>query len=745
MHTATSDLSAKLLATENLTVVRATTRTASFDIRSRVLTLPLWKDMTPEIEDMLIAHEVGHALYTGEKYIEPIEKNPRIMTYLNVLEDVRIEKLIKRKYPGLRKRMSVGYKQLNDRDFFKVKQVQSFDKLLLIDKINMYYKAGFDCGVKFNSIEREFVDRAERCETVEEVIELAHEIYEFSKDQIKQQKEQRQQNSSKSSIPEDQEEEDDDQDDPSQTFGYSEDQEEDDQEDEAPASNDSDDSDTEQDSDDQQQPNGKPSGEQEETETPAEANQDTTEDELESLTDKAFSQQLESLADDSTHYFYWKYDTHYQEDPVISYKTILNEIKKTWTIDDMPYRNSWYQQMVTRQKEIDADFEKFKSESVRTVNYLVKEFDMRKSAQMYKRAQTSKVGSLDMRKIWSYKLNDDLFKRVTVLPTGKNHGMIFLLDWSGSMSNVITETLQQVINLAMFCSKVQIPYRVLAFTSQYHLKTIDRYGYKSPSPSVSKDRDTLKTNDNFRLLELFSDKMTSSEFNTMAKRTLDPKFFLNEGYDLGATPLNQALVWVYNNLGTYIKNNNIEKMTFITLTDGEGGSISPYVGSRAGLQSYSNEYINGQYKRITQKHFIRDEQTQKTYEFSSDSSKQTEVILRMIKDRYGVAVVGFYISKNSLRDLRSVIRCNIPDFRGDYEALIEDWRKDFKNDGFASISGTGRDDLFLIPQSSTKIDDGELEATSNMSASAISRKFSNYLNVKKTSRVLLNRFIGYVA
>jgi hypothetical protein len=368
MHTATSDLSAKLLATENLTVVRATTRTASFDIRSRVLTLPLWKDMTPEIEDMLIAHEVGHALYTGEKYIEPIEKNPRIMTYLNVLEDVRIEKLIKRKYPGLRKRMSVGYKQLNDRDFFKVKQVQSFDKLLLIDKINMYYKAGFDCGVKFNSIEREFVARAERCETVEEVIELAHEIYEFSKDQIKQQKEQRQQNSFKSSTPEDQQDDEEQDDDASETFGSSEDQEE--QEDEA-SSNDSDDSEESQDSD-EQQPDGKPSGEQEQTETPAEATPDNIEDELESLTDKAFSQQLESLADDSTHYFYWKYDTHYQEDPVISYKTILNEIKKTWTIDDMPYRNSWYQQMVTRQKEIDADFEKFKSESVRTVNYLVK-------------------------------------------------------------------------------------------------------------------------------------------------------------------------------------------------------------------------------------------------------------------------------------------------------------------------------------------------------------------------------------
>ena len=86
-----TDLSARLLATENLTVVRSNVPTASFDIKSRVLTLPMWKDMTPAIEDMLVGHEVGHALYTLDKYIKPIEENPKLKSYMNILEDVRIE------------------------------------------------------------------------------------------------------------------------------------------------------------------------------------------------------------------------------------------------------------------------------------------------------------------------------------------------------------------------------------------------------------------------------------------------------------------------------------------------------------------------------------------------------------------------------------------------------------------------------------------------------------------------------
>jgi len=214
MEMKASDLSARLLATENLSVIRARARTASFDIKSRVLTLPMWKEMTPEVEDMLIGHEVGHALYTSDDYIEPIRENPKLMGYMNIVEDVRIEKLIKRKYPGLRKRMNEGYKQLNDRDFFGIKSVQNFDDILLIDKINLYFKVGFQCGVKFTPEEKEFVNRTERTETVEEVIALAKDIYQFSKEQAEERAKKM-----KAENPQDSESEEDDEDMDDPMFG----------------------------------------------------------------------------------------------------------------------------------------------------------------------------------------------------------------------------------------------------------------------------------------------------------------------------------------------------------------------------------------------------------------------------------------------------------------------------------------------------------------------------------------------
>ena len=89
---------AKLLATENISVEHKKVQTAYFDVKSRLLVLPIWKHMNNDITDLLISHEVGHALFTPQSGWEKsvIEKKiPK--SFLNVIEDARIEKLIKRK------------------------------------------------------------------------------------------------------------------------------------------------------------------------------------------------------------------------------------------------------------------------------------------------------------------------------------------------------------------------------------------------------------------------------------------------------------------------------------------------------------------------------------------------------------------------------------------------------------------------------------------------------------------------
>ena len=113
---------------------------------------------------------------------------------------------------------------------------------------------------------------------------------------------------------------------------------------------------------------------------------------------------------------------------------------------------------------VDKDFVEFKRSAQKEVNYLVKEFECRKAADSYARATTARTGVLDCTKLHTYKYDEDLFKKVTTLSDGKNHGLVFVLDWSGSMSDVMIDTCKQLFNLVWFCKKVSIPFEVYAFT-----------------------------------------------------------------------------------------------------------------------------------------------------------------------------------------------------------------------------------------------------------------------------------------
>ena len=171
---------ARLLATENLVVEHKQTPTAYFNVDTRVLVLPKWDKASDVVYDMLVGHEVGHALFTPNVDFTEQVSCPR--DYVNVIEDARIEKLMKRKYPGLKKSFVGGYTELNDKDFFQI-----FDKdlteLSLIDRINLHFKLGAHAMMPFEGAEYVFVARADLAETFDEVCKIAQDVYNYAKTQ----------------------------------------------------------------------------------------------------------------------------------------------------------------------------------------------------------------------------------------------------------------------------------------------------------------------------------------------------------------------------------------------------------------------------------------------------------------------------------------------------------------------------------------------------------------------------------
>ena len=175
---------AKLMATENLTVQHAKVPTASFDPKNRVLTCPIWEQMSGDLYDLLIGHEVGHALDTpADGWHGAVHDRGRnYKGFLNVVEDARIEKRQKRRYPGLRKSFVNGFNELMGKDFFGLRG-RNVNTLPFIDRLNIHTKSSYSLPVEFNAKEQDFVDRVQACESFEEALKLTDEIWDYSKEE----------------------------------------------------------------------------------------------------------------------------------------------------------------------------------------------------------------------------------------------------------------------------------------------------------------------------------------------------------------------------------------------------------------------------------------------------------------------------------------------------------------------------------------------------------------------------------
>ena len=172
------------MATENITVTFEKVSTAAFDLKSRKLILPIWKNISEATYNFLVAHEVSHALNTPVEEWEKSATNKNIAQTINVVEDARIERMILKKYPGCRKDFLLGYKELHNRNFFGLKE-KEIDGRELIDRINLHYKSYGNIHVPFAKDEKVWIDRIDNATTFEEVVEISNDLIAHKEEESK--------------------------------------------------------------------------------------------------------------------------------------------------------------------------------------------------------------------------------------------------------------------------------------------------------------------------------------------------------------------------------------------------------------------------------------------------------------------------------------------------------------------------------------------------------------------------------
>jgi len=718
-------LLAKLMATENLVVEQRKVSTAFFDTQSRVLVIPILDNNIPaHTYDLFMGHEVGHALWTPADGHKIREKDEIPHGLANIVEDSRIERKIKYKYPGLKNSFIKGYKDLFDRNFFET-QGRNVNQLKFVDRLNLHCKVGALLNISFSDKEKELVKAVESTETYSDVMEVCRKIIDFTRDQAKSDQVIELPMPEMDIFDEDDEDtsdltdfnqEKDDEEVPDNGNTEKTEEEEEDFEGTGEVTSESEEE-SQEDEDDE--------GENEES-----FGQDALDfdeqvsDLLESDTDRAYRENEHKLfSEECVEYIYANIPKLDLENTVVDFKKVYE------LYDSFAKKYSWMSQSF-------YDYEGFKKlrDEIKTgVSYLVKEFEMRKSADQLKKASPAKTGDLNMSKIYSHQFNEDIFKKITVMPGAKSHGLVIFLDWSGSMGTHLENTVKQLFNIVMFCKKVNIPYEVYTFT------TSSVEDVKVVQKRVSGDMAI----DGFTLLNVLSSRMNAAQFTKAAAALTHSANAFGDRYraavpdifTMGGTPLNQTIVAAMEIVPAFQRKYQLQVVNTIFLTDGDGDA-GLYVYDRNLNQNNitSYNYNAGRPNRV----IIRDPVTkhQESIELGQ-SRKMTSSFIKLFKYRTKCNIVGFYIL--SPNEFKSYL------YRHCYGIDTQDIRANFSKNHCAVFTNDGFDEYYLLRSKKGDSEEPELVVKENASSRVLATAFSKYNTKRNTNRVVLSRFINMIA
>jgi hypothetical protein len=338
---------------------------------------------------------------------------------------------------------------------------------------------------------------------------------------------------------------------------------------------------------------------------------------------------------------------------------------------------------------------------------------------------------------------------MTVVPDGKNHGLVMFIDWSGSMASQLSNTVDQLINLVSFCRQVQIPFQVYAFSdNDKGMSTSDR---ERPDISQFKVGETLH-GDSYHLLQFFDDKMTRREFQEMCALTLAVGKFWENRYRfdnrygtysvdyklwLSGTPLNDAIISAHHLVAKFKKIKRLDIVNTVFLTDGEGfychykndKHVKTYLGYGIDKLIIQNPANKKQY-RIT---------NERSRGYSMSGNAITKALIKSLREHTNSNVIGFHILPNRKPSAMQALPKSL-DYTQKERVFAE-----MKAHKFATITTNGYTKQFTILGNDLQTSNGAIDVSSTATTAQIRNAFKKANKGKKESRVMLSKFIDLVA
>lgn len=756
----TKSILAKLLANENITVSHQNVKNSYFNVKDRILVCPIWKEMDGNLYDLLLGHEIGHALNTPQQgwHDAPYQKDGKVMPpifkdILNVLEDARIEKKIKRRYPGLSRSFFLAYKNLNERNFFNIKELKSYEQLNIVDRINLNNKLGSSLKIPFHSEELWILRDIIELETWEDVETLAWKIFESMEEELDDEDSSSNSNSDSTENVENDVEE--------TSNEMSEDKTD------AELNNE-----TEQQSlnlqneeiveDNLEQENQdicdglEYSDTNNQTEN-AEVEISSSEshqlnikesiDSVRSMTDKSFREKEKEFISDDGAVYLLELPEENMQNIMMSNEEVMNDLQSFIVRQIKDTESSYYKNRMGYDAVVVKSLKDFNSKNKKVILQILKEFNMKKCAKEYTKTFVTKTGELNMTELFKYKFTNNIFKKLETKNKGKSHGIIIYIDLSSSMQQILGNTLEQMLVLVAFCKMAQIPFDVYGFCNgNYYNRSLIKMN-RGKKFNAKSEYEIRVPAINFHLKHLIGSKLSNKDykrsFNNLvvmvnefnSKEATENGNFQNDwteaGFNLHGTPFVETLLTSRKMIKKFKREHNLDIVNVLYLTDGEGNQNSIIYPNQVNLNESTVYFI--------------DKETQIKIKRPKGHHVEQAVITQLIQEVTNCKHIGFYLCDMKLmKDLLFFIK-ESRENRGLTENEIQQMYKSANQNKFFSCPNIGYDKYFYIRSSRSNIFDDELDITLEMSQETIQNTFSNFQINKRNNRILLSKMAEEIA
>ncbi len=510
----------KMIASENITLsVGKNTELSApyFNLKDRVLHVPKWPNLEKPVLRMVLAHESAHAIYTSYKKItNEIDKFTKdynldlkskdedvvreaqyklniYKSLMNIAEDCRIDKLIQRKYPGFKSDYKKSVKYLIEQDYFEIKKRgKPIDDLYLADRINLKYKTkwsyNYALNPKFSSEEKAITTKIDAMETFEEMVEVARLIFDADKNEALTDFHKKM---------EEQKDNDEENGNGDITDGVNGQEQE---------------------------------GEGKKLKSNVRINVDYNPgDTNESLQDNTRQSKIDVNVGFNI--------------PLENNTGVIDSSKNKLSVI---YNEDWYKNSYYDNNAYSNNLKNVRDENKGSVNRFASGFNSRKRAREFSKVGTADKGTINTNLLYKASFDDNIFSKNELLNFQKNHGFIFLVDCSGSMSNIFSTVMKQMVVFSQMCEQIQVPYIVCGFSDSYN-----------------PDDGCTTFNSSRVSLQKFIDSRDSRKNNIKRIEKM-----LNSDIILGSTPLSNSLYLSYNLIENFKLNNTIDILNFVVITDG---------------------------------------------------------------------------------------------------------------------------------------------------------------------------------